>query len=115
MKNFFFPILLMIFTINAEETVLALWSETAILIDYTTEQILFEKNKDVSFPPASMTKLLTLYMTYREIEDGNVHFSDIVPISSRADYKNLPRDSSLMFLEKGQHVTLYEQIGRAHV
>ena len=87
---------------------LILWSESAISIDFKTEQILYQKNKDLIIPPASMTKLITLYMAYMEIEKGNVKKSDFVNISPRADYKNLPRDSSLMFIEEGQKVSLLE-------
>lgn len=87
---------------------LNLWSETAIVIDLDTEQILYEKNKNLIIPPASMTKLVTLYMIYIELESGRINRDDIVPISYRADYKNLASDSSLMFIEEGQIVSLFE-------
>lgn len=93
-------------TVNSEE--LVLWSQSAILIDYETEQILFQKNKNQAIQPASMTKLITIFMAYRAIESGQIKKNDLVPISNNADYKNLPRDSSLMFIEKGQKVTLLE-------
>ncbi|QEN04797.1 D-alanyl-D-alanine carboxypeptidase [Thiospirochaeta perfilievii] len=87
---------------------LELWAETAILIDYNTKQILYQKNKDLEIPPASMTKLVTLFIVYEEIAKGNALKDDLVTISSNADYRNLPRDSSLMFIEQGQRVTLLE-------
>jgi len=87
---------------------LDLWSETGILIDLETEQILYEKNSELPFPPASMTKIVTLYMVYSEIEKQRVNKNDLVNISKNADYKNLPKDSSFMFIEEGQNVTLLE-------
>lgn len=85
-----------------------IWSQSAVLVDFETEQILFEKNKDLAIQPASMTKLIAIYLSYTAIENGNANKNDIVPISKNADYKNLPRDSSLMFIEEGQRVTLFE-------
>lgn len=85
-----------------------LWSKSAILVDYNTEQILYKKNIDSDIPPASMTKLITLFLTYEEISKGNIAKTDLVSISSKADWRNLPRDSSFMFIEEGQKVTLLE-------
>lgn len=85
-----------------------LWSKSAILVDYETNQILYKKNIDFNIPPASMTKLVTLYIAYKEIEKGSINKSDLIPVSSNADWRNLPRDSSLMFIEQGQEVTLLE-------
>lgn len=85
-----------------------IWSESAILVDFTTEQILFEKNIDNTVAPASMTKIVNLFMVYDAIGKDLVDKNDRVKISERADYRNLPRDSSLMFVEQGQMVTIYE-------
>lgn len=101
--TFYFSILFPILALDIN-----LWSQSAILVDYDTEQILFEKNKDLKIQPASMTKMVTLYMVYSAIEKGIANKNDLVPISKRADYKNLPKDSSLMFIEEGQKVTLLE-------
>lgn len=85
-----------------------LWSKSAILVDYETDQILYQKNIDYNIPPASMTKLVTLYLTYQELEKGYISRTDLVPVSYKADWRNLPRDSSLMFIEQGQNVTLLD-------
>lgn len=85
-----------------------LWSESAIAIDFETEQILYKKKIDMEVAPASMTKIVNLFMVYEALEEGTVSKKDFVDISKRADYKSLPRDSSLMFIEEGQKVTLHE-------
>lgn len=108
MHKYLFFIFLSINSLYLNSIEIDLWSKSAILVDYETDQILYQKNIDYNIPPASMTKLVTLYITYKEIEKGNIKKSDLVPISSNSDWRNLPRDSSLMFIESGQKVTLLE-------
>lgn len=101
-------LIILLVNIHLYSDPLNLWSESAILIDYDTEQVLYEKNIDLVVAPASMTKLVTLYMTYLAIEREDVNKTDIVNISPRADWRNLPKDSSLMFIQQGQIVTLFD-------
>ena len=93
---------------NSQNTLPKINSQSAIMIDYETKTILYEKNADLQIPPASMTKLMTIYTALELIEQGKASLDDKVPISERADFKNAPPNSSLMFLEKGQNVTLKE-------
>lgn len=106
-KYFFFTILLLssnfIYSLKSD-----LWCESAILIDFDTEQILYQKNIDMVIPPASMTKLVTIYVTYNYLKDNNIDKNSFINISENADWRNLPRDSSLMFIEQGQKVTFKE-------
>jgi D-alanyl-D-alanine carboxypeptidase (penicillin-binding protein 5/6) len=81
-------------------------AKSAILIDSLTGTILFEKNSQVSIPPASMTKLMSLYVVYKKIEEGVLSKSEIIRISKNADFRSLPPHSSLMFLEEGQEVSI---------
>lgn len=78
----------------------------AILIDTTTGSILYEKNADEEVPPASMTKLIVMYIAFQEIEAGKISMSDVVPLPPECWAKNLPSDSSIMFLDQGQTATL---------
>ncbi len=83
-------------------------AESAILIDTATGSILFEKNADEAIPPASMTKLVVMYIVFQEIAAGHISLQDIVPLKPESYACNLPSDSSLMFLNAGQVVTLEE-------
>jgi len=56
----------------------------AILIDYQTGRILLDKNADVSIPPASMSKLMTVYMLMEQLEAGNLKLEDTFPVSAKA-------------------------------
>ena len=81
---------------------------SAILIDTQTGSILFEKNADALIPPASMTKLVEMYVVFEAVEKGEVSLDDIVPLPPQSWAINLPRDASIMFLAEGQRVTLNE-------
>ncbi len=83
-------------------------ARSAILIDTATGSILFEKNADEEIPPASMTKLVEMYVVFDAVEKGEVKLSDEVPLPKESWAQNLPGDASIMFLAQGQHVTLHE-------
>ncbi|MBR5867735.1 MAG: D-alanyl-D-alanine carboxypeptidase [Spirochaetaceae bacterium] len=83
-------------------------SGSAILIDSKTGCILYEKNADKIIPPASMTKLVVMYVVFQEIATGRISLDDIVPLPPEAWAINAPPQSSLMFLGEGQTVTLKE-------
>lgn len=87
---------------------LDIFAESAILIDTTTGSILFEKNADEEIPPASMTKLVEMFVVFQAVENGEVGLDDIVPLPRECWGINMPRDASLMFLAEGQTVTLRE-------
>lgn len=92
-------------TIAAELDVNA---ESAILINADTGDILYEKNADELIPPASMTKLFLMYTVFQKISEGNASLDDIVPLPEETWASHMPPHSSLMFLGKGQTVTLRE-------
>jgi D-alanyl-D-alanine carboxypeptidase (penicillin-binding protein 5/6) len=56
----------------------------AILIDYNTGSVLFEKNADALMEPASTTKILTAEIVFREIVEGRLKLEDKMAISSKA-------------------------------
>lgn len=74
-----------------------LFGESAILIDATTGQVLFEKNPHVKLYPASITKIATgIYA----IEKGNP--DDIVTVSKKARYE----EGTRVYLGEGEQVSL---------
>jgi len=86
---------------------LELEAVSAVLLDYATGQVLFEKNPDQVIPPASLTKLMTLHLAYNRLKEGGMKREDLVQVSKNAWSANFA-DSSLMFLEPGQKVTVGE-------
>ena len=89
---------------------LPLHAKSAIVVDFASGCILYEKNADEKIPPASMTKLVLMYVALTEIANGKANFDDVVVLPKESWAKNAPPHSSLMFLGEGQHVTLDEII-----
>ncbi len=82
-------------------------ARSAILLDIHTGALLFEKEADVSYGPASLAKIVTLALTYRAIEDGRACPDDLVLVSERAWAMNPElRRSSLMFIEVDEEIPL---------
>lgn len=79
-------------------------SREAVLIDYETGQTLFEKNADELMPPASMTKIMTVFLAFERLTDGRLRLEDEIPISEKAWRKG----GSKMFVEVGSRVTVDE-------
>jgi D-alanyl-D-alanine carboxypeptidase (penicillin-binding protein 5/6) len=59
-------------------------ARSAVLLDMDTGSILFEQNADYVIAPASITKVLTLYLIFEAIKQGHVSLSDKVEVSKRA-------------------------------
>ena len=83
-------------------------AESAIIIDTATSCILYEKNADTIIPPASMTKIVEMYVVLEEVEKGAISLDDIVPLPKESWVQNIPSDATRMNLEQGQIVTLRE-------
>ena len=83
-------------------------ASAAILIDYETGTILYEKNIDDRIPPASLTKLLTMFLTLKRIKTGKLTYQDIITINEEASADNMPTGSSLMYLKEGQRISIID-------
>jgi D-alanyl-D-alanine carboxypeptidase (penicillin-binding protein 5/6) len=78
----------------------------AVLLDANSGQFLYAQNPHESIPPASLTKVLTLFLTFDAIQQGRVRLEDQVPISRKA----WRTGGSKMFLKAGERVPLEELI-----
>ena len=74
----------------------------AFLIDFDTNQVLFEKNADVLMPPASMSKIMTAYLAFEEIKSGRLKLEDKILISENAWRKG----GSKMFVQVNDEVAV---------
>lgn len=86
MKKIVFLILISIFSVlklNALGGV-NLKSESGIVIEASTGKVLFEKNSNEQYAPASMTKIMTMLLIVEELESGNISLEDQVTISKNA-------------------------------
>ena len=95
---------LAVYLLDAPEII----SRAAVLIDAQTGALLYSKNPDVLIPPASLTKLMTMRLLLKAIDEGKLSYDDLVEITVESWAQSQPRNSSLMFLEPGQIVTVRE-------
>ena len=58
--------------------------EASILLDYRSGEVLAARNADDSVIPASLTKMMTLYLTFRAVTAGQLDLSSRIKVSSRA-------------------------------
>ena len=59
-------------------------SEQAIVIDFDTNETLFEKNADQITPPASMTKIMTVYAVFDRLQKTDLTIDDVCIVSAKA-------------------------------
>jgi D-alanyl-D-alanine carboxypeptidase len=81
-------------------------ARSAILIDMENGEILYEQDADALIAPASITKILTLYIVFEAIKQGEVRLSDKVEVSRLA----ASASGSKMGLKAGTYVSLEELI-----
>ena len=72
----------MAFTSNAAE--IDITSKSAALVDYSSGEILFEKNATEHLPIASMVKMMTILLTLEEFEKGNLSEDTMITTSENA-------------------------------
>ena len=59
-------------------------ASAAWVYDMSTRTVLLSKNGEEPLPPASMSKLMTIYMAFEAIADGRLHPDDVLPVSAHA-------------------------------
>ncbi|MBK8175732.1 MAG: D-alanyl-D-alanine carboxypeptidase [Rhodospirillales bacterium] len=83
----------------------------AILIDPQTGAVLFEKNADELMPPASMSKIMTVYMIFDRLRSGKLSLEDTFPVSEHAwRTGGCVSDGSTMCLKLGERVKVEDMI-----
>ena len=83
----------------------------AIVIDARSGEVLYEKNADTRLHPASLTKMMTLYIVFQEIEAGRLHLDDKVTVTKYA----ASQPPSRLGLRAGQKIAVRYLIRAAAV
>lgn len=81
-------------------------ARAAYVVDLTHDTVLMDKNADQPLPPASMSKLMTLYMLFEALEDGRVDLDTRFAVSPEATAMG----GSTMFLNERDRPTVEELI-----
>lgn len=79
-----------------------------IVVDAKTGKVLYSENADSLRYPASLTKMMTLYLTFEALEAGRIRLNDKVPVSANAA-KEPP---SKLGVGAGRSVTVEQAIPR---
>ncbi len=74
----------------------------AYILDLSTDTILLSKQANIPMPPASMSKLMTLYMVFDRLKRGSLSLDDKFPVSRKAWKKG----GSKMFVKVGDKVSV---------
>lgn len=73
-----------------------------VLMDANTGAVLFAKHPDAPIPPASMSKMMTVYLVFRAIKQGRISLDDRFLVSRKAWAKG----GSKMFVKEGERVRI---------
>ena len=74
----------------------------AILVDFDTGTVLLDREADRPAPPASMSKLMTVYMVFERLREGTLALDDTIPVSEKA----WRTGGSRMFIEVDTRVSV---------
>lgn len=91
-------------TVQAEELNLAENAKSAILIEASSGEVLYEKNADEKLVPASMTKIMSMLLIIEAIEDGVLKWDQEITVSENASSMG----GSQILLETGEKMTVQD-------
>ena len=101
-------LILIIFSIFIFNGALALntTASQAIIYDYETKTVIFEKNSKEPVSPSSMSKIMTIYYLFKKLKDGEIKLTDQFKVSKKAWKKG----GSKMFVNVGESIKVEDLI-----
>src|SRR3990172_9626751 len=78
----------------------------SIVIDAETGEVLFERNANTGNYPASLTKMMTLYLLFEALDEGRVELGQPLPVSKKA----ATRPATSLGLRQGERITVEQAI-----
>jgi len=104
--NFHRCILIPIFVFLILSSSVTFAKKAAIVIDFDTKEVLFEVNANTKNYPASLTKIMTLYILFDQIEKGLLTYNTKLKVSKIAS----SRSPSKLYLEAGSYIKVEDAI-----
>ena len=104
--NFHRYILIPIFVFLILSSSVTFAKKAAIVIDFDTKEVLFEVNANTKNYPASLTKIMTLYILFDQIEKGLLTYDTKLKVSKIAS----SRSPSKLYLEAGSYIKVEDAI-----
>jgi D-alanyl-D-alanine carboxypeptidase (penicillin-binding protein 5/6) len=97
-----FTLIICAMLLNDASAAIQTKAKQAILVDFDTGNIIFEKNALMAMTPSSMSKLMTVYVVFNKLQKKEIALSDEVVVSEKAWRKQ----GSKMFLQVGTKVSI---------
>ena len=104
-KKLLFKLIILLFYFIPLKAEINIKASTAILQDYLSGEILYEKDADLQIYPASMTKIMTSIIAFDLIKNGELNFDDKFLISENA-WRLSKSGYSSMFIMVGDEVSV---------
>ncbi|MBL6782407.1 MAG: D-alanyl-D-alanine carboxypeptidase [Alphaproteobacteria bacterium] len=105
MKHLFFLLMLAITLVTGFSPV-AEAKYASIVVNESTGEVMYSRNADKQLYPASLTKIMTLYMVFEALDQGKVHMDTKMRVSNLA----ASRSPSKLGLRPGSHITVKNAI-----
>jgi len=96
--------LVLVFFISFSSNVFA--KIAALIVDYDTREVLFEINADTRNYPASLTKMMTLYITFDYLNKDKLEWETLMKVSKIAN----SRSPSKLYLEVGTSISVEDAV-----
>ena len=81
-------------------------AQHAILMDYDSGEILFDKDGEAPMPPSSMSKLMTVELVFRRLKEGSLKPTDTFHVSEKAWREGADSSESKMFVMVNSDVSV---------
>lgn len=88
--------------VQAAEVNFDLTAKSALLMEFETGDILYQKEPHLELPPASMTKIMTMLLVMEALDKGEAKLNDLIVVSERA----ASMGGSQIWLEPGEEMSL---------
>ena len=95
-------LLVIVAPVKADSPDFELQSQSAILMDYQSGRIIYQKNKQEKLPPASITKIMTMLLVMEAVDEGKANLTDSIMVSEHA----ASMGGSQVWLEPGEEMEL---------
>ena len=102
----FFILFIIPISVFAEDVNLAENAKSAIMIEYSTGEVLYKKNANERLAPASMTKIMSLILIMENLESGRLKWNDVVGVSKNASSMG----GSQIFLETNEMMSVEDLV-----
>ena len=88
-----------------------LTSTSAIVVDVNSQNSYYEKNADIPLAPASMTKVMTVYLIYECISNGILTKDTLITADSEDHVASIDPGATNVYLEEGKQYSIDDLIG----